>query len=358
MSCEKGGTSEAVVCVGERSWEASTLAEESPARWLHPNKKAVAKIAGDDADDDRESTSSSLVTVSRWKLSGDGFVDESLPVSICPKIQQEGGFFRYEAPQDDDRSTHWHMNFADSNVFAYYGGPLLAQDELQVVEHPILASVHRALSAGVPGQEQLTTATKDSTGATPILVKGALRRCALDTADIYGDNFAVACTDTVEQAVSVLKPPVPSNLLALSAVEPRFGMYTRDQIRELFEAAYTGFRAIVMASENKSATLHTGHWGCGAFGGNKGLSAAVQLLAAGTAGVERVCFWYGFTELDRSALMHGIEVAKLLSGKPAGEVYKLLDSAGYSWGDANENYVPFAPPAKCLLNRDKKQEPS
>jgi len=146
-----------------------------------------------------------------------------------------------------------------------------------------------------------------------------------------------------------------SNILALSALEPRYGRYTTGQIQGLFETALTGLRAIVLAS-NGAATLHTGHWGCGAFGGNKGFVAAVQLLAAGTAGVKEVCYWNCHPELDRSALMHGIAVAKLLQEKPVGEVCGLLESAAYSWGDANENHVPFEPPANCVISRIQQQE--
>jgi hypothetical protein len=37
------------------------------------------------------------------------------------------------------------MNFADPYLFGYGEGSLLAQDELQIVEHPILASLARAI---------------------------------------------------------------------------------------------------------------------------------------------------------------------------------------------------------------------
>ena len=44
------------------------------------------------------------------------------------------------APNSDD-VAHWYPNFAHSCLFVAYSGALLAQDELQVMEHPILGSL-------------------------------------------------------------------------------------------------------------------------------------------------------------------------------------------------------------------------
>jgi hypothetical protein len=111
---------------------------------------------------------------------------------------------------------------------------------------------------------------------------------------------------------------------------------------------------VLGSSGGRQAGLHTGHWGCGAFGGNKGLMAAIQILAAGTAGVQRVHFssWYGYSEqiMDKTALEHGIEVANALKGKPTDEALDLLTQLGYSWGRANENHVSYDPPKRSILD--------
>jgi hypothetical protein len=39
----------------------------------------------------------------------------------------------------------WHVNFADPQLFVAYGSQLLAQDELQAAEHPLLGSIREAL---------------------------------------------------------------------------------------------------------------------------------------------------------------------------------------------------------------------
>jgi hypothetical protein len=69
--------------------------------------------------------------------------------------------------------------------------------------------------------------------------------------------------------------------------------------------------------------------------------AAIQILAAGTAGVQRIHFWYGYSpeQLDKTAVERGIEVANALSGKTTDQVLNLLTKSGYSWGRANENHV-------------------
>jgi hypothetical protein len=79
--------------------------------------------------------------------------------------------------------------------------------------------------------------------------------------------------------------------------------------------------------------------------------AAIQILAAGTAGVKRIHFWYGFTEMDKTAVKHGMDVAATLSSKLLRDVIDLLVAAEYSWGVASENHVPYQPPRKCILTR-------
>lgn len=273
-------------------------------------------------------------------------------MKACVNVTLERGFFSYKQPSLDDPTKHWHMNFADPYLFGYGEGSLLAQDELQIVEHPILASLARAIEHGKHGVSGLKRETQRPTQvlcATPVLVQGAPRRCHLNTTNLYGDYFNHASKETVEAAVTPITPPTLSNILAIAAIEAEDGAYTSKQIEELYHTAYVGFRAVVLTSTH--ATLHTGHWGCGAFGGNKGLVAAIQILAAGAAGIEQLVYWYGHTTMDRTAVEHGLEMASFLEGKGVDEAIGLLESAGYQWGDANENHVPYQPPHNDLLRR-------
>ena len=322
--------------LGEFSWCLKILAAEYAPQWLCHNKIAVASIATPP-----EAHHEGCVQASRW---AGGELPASL--SIC-EVDPREGFFTYTPPAADDDTVHWHMNFADPHLFGYGEGPLMAQDELQITEHPSLASLGRAIESGDHDQEKLKRLTHDGKRATPVLVQGAPRRCEVDTTHLYGDAFARASEKAVREATSAINPPTLSNIIALAALPPERGDYTSEQIRRLLQTAYTGFRSLVLRSER--VTLHTGYWGCGAFGGNKGLVAAVQLLAAGTAGVERVCFWWGRTELDHSALEHAMAVARYLNGVGVEDAVDRFTDAGYRWGFANENHVPYEPPSNCML---------
>ena len=52
--------------------------------------------------------------------------------------------------------------------------------------------------------------------------------------------------------------------------------------------SFTSFRAAVLESGAGPVAVHTGFWGCGAFGGNRILMTLLQAVAAGAAGVDRL----------------------------------------------------------------------
>lgn len=68
----------------------------------------------------------------------------------------------------------WHVNFADPHLFVAYAGPLFAQDEMQVAEHPVLAALKQALDA-----DGVDSRTDGDAGPTPVLVTGAERRVSI-----------------------------------------------------------------------------------------------------------------------------------------------------------------------------------
>eukprot|EP00756_Hemistasia_phaeocysticola_P046869 Hpha_TRINITY_DN2070_c0_g2::TRINITY_DN2070_c0_g2_i1::g.82895::m.82895 len=82
---------------------------------------------------------------------------------------------------------HWHVNFADADLFGFYAGPLFAQDELMVTEHPCLASLKSCLKA-----RKVKSLTCEAHQGTPGLVRGAERRVNVNAKGIYGNAFASA----------------------------------------------------------------------------------------------------------------------------------------------------------------------
>lgn len=94
------------------------------------------------------------------------------------------------------------MNFADPKLFGYYGGPMFAQDEIQVFEHPILGSLREYLLDGTEeGMKPWTLTLRDGQPykPTPYLIEQAPQWQKVDTTPrlplggmgmIYGHYFS------------------------------------------------------------------------------------------------------------------------------------------------------------------------
>jgi hypothetical protein len=184
-----------------------------------------------------------------------------------------------------------------------------------------------------------------------VLVTGVERRVALDLAPdpvagrphgLYGNRFAAADVDAVRGAVTRLEPPTVTNVLAISALRSSSGPYTPDQVRRTLIAAYSGFLVAGLEAQRmlgpvsaSRTVVHTGHWGGGAFGGDRTLMALLQLLAANLAGVDRLVFHAGSdpAPAERAAVLLA-EVA----GEPGRPMDRVLDTVlaqGFAWGVPN-----------------------
>lgn len=208
-------------------------------------------------------------------------------------------YYDYQKVPGHESASEWHVNFADRHLFAAYGTFLFAQDEMQVAEHPVLGSLREYLST-----RNLPSSTADDANPTPVLLSGVARCCQISTeADpnldrpygLYGNEFADASEKAVRLATQRIDPPTISNIIAIAAPEFGWGDYDRSQISYILVTAFTGFRAAVLEAShihdgNTAVIVHTGYWGCGAFGGNRELMAMLQMLAAEIAGVTRLIF--------------------------------------------------------------------
>lgn len=269
---------------------AGSLIHDHPPRWHDRNKQVVFDIAcssGFPFDGE--------VSFALW-------TEETPPDIITGRsgFCVRAGFFEYAVPSEST-TVAWHLNFADPHLFFAYGSSLLAQDELQVAEHPILGSVREALIS----QVGITPRTVDEhKRPTPVTVTGVQRRCVIDTRPnpaagrpqgLYGNAFARASTAQVTAATKPISPPTVSNILALAAPACGSGKYRREEMVYILNAAYTGFSAARRESKRLvpigfRTVIHTGFWGCGAFGGNRTLMTILQALAADLAGVD-IVFW-------------------------------------------------------------------
>ncbi len=230
-----------------------------------------------------------------------------------------------------------------------YGGPLFAQDEMQVTEHPALGAVREWLLAeSLPG---LRGVTREDGRATPVLLRGVERRCAVATDvdldegrpyGLYGNAFARASVETVLCATRVIEPPTVSNLVAMEAPPGGVGPYTDAQARSIMATAYTGFDAATRESRRDGrdvdVVLHTGHWGTGAYGGDRGLMAILQVVAAKAAGVERLVF-HAADERGMEPCREALSWLEAMEGRAPtlGALLEAVVDEGFEWGVSDGN---------------------
>lgn len=208
------------------------------------------------------------------------------------EVARKKGCFAYPESQGD--TLHWTANFADSRLFSFCQGPLLAQDELQVLEHPALAH----LKAALDGQGSLKFLNGNEVG----LITGAYRYASLDTKSnasnrrpLYGNNFAVATQADLLSKLHVFDHPVRSNIFSMAAPhipEALFGQpYRKEYLRVLLFRAIAAFSSIKFEYPTKKIVVHTGNWGCGAFGNSSKVAALLQLAAGHFSGIDRLEYY-------------------------------------------------------------------
>jgi len=322
-------------CTLRRTYDAAALLTTHPPVFKHAHKRLVFGRTCPEG-----SVPDGSITVTRWEASAlparAALANTDVAVVPCP--------YDYSGGTD----SVWHVNFADPRVFAAYGSGLLAQDELQVLEHPCLGSVREALVA-----DGVRALTVDERGPTPILVAGVERRCSLATAPdlvagrphgLYGNRFADATSETILSALRILDPRPRSNIIAMAAPSGS-GPYWRSQLEQILITAYTGFSAAVHESRTSWPTarieVRTGFWGCGAFGGNRVTMTLLQALAARLAGVDRLIF-HAVDEPGLATAHAGLAVLDAVieggvPGEPLPDMIERIDDLDHEWGTPDGN---------------------
>jgi hypothetical protein len=313
------------------AFDAGRLLAEYPPRLRHPNKRRVFDIAFASGR-----PASGRVEYTRWWAM-------SLPAVLKPSaaldVRVHEDVYDYAPVGPPDKTLEWYVNFADPQLFFAYGSGLFAQDEMQVAEHPVLGSLREALVA--KGEKAVTV---EGRIPTPVLVRDAERRVTVATNPdagagrpdgLYGNRFAAASEETVARATAAVDPPTLTNLIAMAAPQGGSGRYDWDDIDHVLVTAYSGFRAAsiemraALAGVGAARTvIHTGFWGCGAFGGDRVLMTLLQLLAAQLAEVDVVAFHCVHTNgrppVERALALLG----ELIRPAPARRTWRWLSRAG------------------------------
>ena len=254
--------------------------------------------------------------------------------------------FGYE-PTTVHGLVEWYLNFAHHDLFCAYGGPLLAQDELQVAEHPALGSLREALlDYGEP------FGTVEDGMPTPVLIRNVERRCVIDTQPnlkegrpygLYGNNFYCASREDIVRAVKPIVPPTVSNVIAIEA--PAYGesTYTFEEVSYILTTAFSGFAAARQESLDNGAqevAIHTGFWGCGAYGGNRMLMTILQLLAANLAQIEHLVFHTvdenGAYTVQQALILFDVDFCSGTS-RQLSELIDQVIAYGFEWGESDGN---------------------
>lgn len=321
-----------------QEYDAAALVAEYPPRWANANKQLIDRLVNASG----RSPAGRLV-YTRWRAAD---IPDEIARHPGLEIEPRADFYTYvpAVPGADE----WHVNFADPHLFCAYGSDLFAQDEMQVVEHPALGSLLEAL---LKQREEVLTIQRGR--PTPVLVRGVERRCAVATDPspeegrphgLYGNAFARAAPEAIRRATRVLARPTVSNIIAISALPGGYGSYSWDDIHFTLITAWTGFRAAVLESARIEPTapvvVHTGFWGCGAFGGNRTLTPALQIIAAHLAGLDRLMFHAhsrsGVEQFEAARCL----VDELLSRDPprsSRQIIADLVEMNFQWGQSDGN---------------------
>ncbi|MFW6083929.1 MAG: hypothetical protein ACODAA_01835 [Gemmatimonadota bacterium] len=335
-------------------FEAESLIRQHPPQWHHPNKQVVYEVATSTGD-----PFAGRIRYARW-------AEMELPERPPPhRAEPEPASWNrsarvrfdirpghYDYALDPCGRSEWHVNFADPHLFGMYEWALFAQDEIQVAEHPILGSVRDALTEA--GKATGPRTVDRDRRPTPVTVTGAQRRVAIDTRGIYGNAFAASPESTVRAACTPLSPLTVSNIVAMAAPAVGHGVYSRAEIDYVVGCAYTGFRAARAESEALAAAesgaeddargradpgvlVHTGFWGCGAFGGNRSLMPMLQAFAAELAGVD-VAF-HAFDEAGIATVEGAFAAYRELCAATPGTGARLdaIEAQGFEWGVSDGN---------------------
>ncbi|KAL4492949.1 hypothetical protein ABPG72_020728 [Tetrahymena utriculariae] len=220
----------------------------------------------------------------------------------------------------DNKQMHWHINFADNELFGFCLSNLFAQDEIQCAEHPLLYPVSRAMK--LKNDNKFIPKTIDLNQATPILLYNVPHQVRFNFSPnqqiptgIYGNNFKKYNYQQISTRMEILNQPKSTNLIAMAALQHGFGCYTIEQIKTLFQTAYLAFRQAKIFSQketknpNVEVTINTGNWGCGAFGNNMVLIGIVQHLAAYLANVSEIVY-YTFNNEGTEAYLQAMKYYK------------------------------------------------
>lgn len=253
------------------------------------------------------------------------------------KINMDREFYDYRKARSGEDT--WFVNFADPQLFVAAEGALFAQDEIQTLEMPLLAAFRRYIDSNHIGG--FAPYTSYCGNPTPYLFKSVPYWIKVDTrpllrngtrGNIYGNNLLTASDKEIEAGIRTVDGEYRVNVLAIAA--PRFGSgkYSKDDITLVLRTLLCAFSA-VRAQSTGRIVIHSGNWGCGAFGGNPELMYLAQMYAASVCGIDELVLHDTKPEVEDSIQ----ELKRMQDGMKLADVVENLYSKGYEWKESDGN---------------------
>ena len=320
------------------SFNTQQMIHENPPEIFNENKLAVFRIACP-----KSTIHKGEITFSRWRSMQ--LPQETNISAWQTKLEIREDVFGYE-PTTKEGIMEWYLNFSNYELFTDYGGPLFAQDEMQVAEHPALASLRETLL-----RQGKSCRTVEDDQPTPVLIRNVERRCVIDTKTcaerpygLYGSEFACARPNVIMKAVKPLTPPTFSNIIAIEAPSHGQGAYSVEAVKYILTTAFTGFSAVKHESKTvcgaSEVAIHTGFWGCGAYGGNRILMTVLQLIAANLSSIDQLVFHavnkQGLDDVDRAQDIMKNNIMTL-SDIQTDSIVEQIVAYGFEWGESDGN---------------------
>jgi poly(ADP-ribose) glycohydrolase len=185
---------------------------------------------------------------------------------------------------EDDGNQCWQVDFANMIIGGGVIGAGCVQEEIRFVINPECL-VSRLLCEKLSPNEA-------------VLIIGPMR---FSNYSGYRDTFAWAShheDKTPRDALGRLETLITA-IDAVSFPVTQVGrQYSRYYVNRELNKAYIGF--LPTEEDSPAWPIATGHWGCGAFNGNKQLKAIIQWLAASEAGRSLRYFAFGDQEFTDS----------------------------------------------------------
>ena len=247
-------------------------------------------------------------------------------------------FYDYTKAREDE--DVWFVNFADPTLFVAYDSDLFAQDEIQTLEMPLLAAFKKYIEfRSIGGFAPLTNAYGNP---TPYLFKGVPYWISVNTSpvlkdgnieSIYGNNFMDASDEAIEAGIRTFEGDLRCNVFAISAPVGGYGRYSEEELTELMKTLICSYSAVREQAKGK-VVIHSGNWGCGAFGGNRELMYLAQMYAASVCGIDELVMH----AVDEEVLERANSLYEYMDKKMKfADVVAFLHSRKYEWGEGDGN---------------------